>query len=140
MAFEDTNSAGRLARNRPRRSAGERGWAPRVVAPLIGPSLIDADSVSLGWQRQLALTPATVAGLLTGLQRRALTTGTARNDPGPAQLTPKGAELFRSLAETVAPSTREVFASIAQEDLATTHRVLQQITEQAHRLQDSNAD
>jgi DNA-binding MarR family transcriptional regulator len=94
----------------------------------------------LAGQRQLALSPAAVAELLTGLQTRGLATGTAKTDPGPAQLTPEGAELFRSLTETVAPSTREVFASIGHEDLATTHRVLQQIIEQAHRIQGSNAD
>jgi hypothetical protein len=91
-------------------------------------------------QPQLALSPAAVAELLAGLQTRGLATGTTMNGPGPAQLTPEGAELFRSLAETVAPSTRKVFAGIAHEDLATTHRALQQIIEQAHRIQDSNAD
>jgi hypothetical protein len=92
----------------------------------------------LAGQRQLALSPAAVAELLAGLQSRGLATGTAKNDPGPAELTPEGAELFRGLAETVAPTTREVFAGIAQDDLATTHRVLQQIIEQAHRLQHDN--
>jgi len=94
----------------------------------------------LAGQRQLALGPAAVAELLAGLQARGLAVGTAKDGPGPAQLTPEGAELFRSLTETVAPNTREVFAGIAQEDLATAHRVLQQVIEQAHRLQDGNAN
>jgi DNA-binding MarR family transcriptional regulator len=92
----------------------------------------------LAGQRQLALSPAAVAELLARLQARGLATGTAKNGPGPAQLTPEGAELFRSLAETVAPSTGDVFAGIAEDDLATTHRVLQQVIEQAHRLQHGN--
>jgi DNA-binding MarR family transcriptional regulator len=93
----------------------------------------------LAGQRQLALSPAAVAELLAGLQARGLATGTAKDDPGPAQLTEQGAELFRSLAEAVAPATREVFAGIAQEDLATAHRVLRQIIEQAQRRHDGNA-
>jgi hypothetical protein len=93
----------------------------------------------LAGQRQLALSPDAVAELLARLQARRLAVGTAKNGPGPAQLTPEGAELFRRLAETVAPTTREVFADIAQDDLATTHRVLQQIIEQAHQLQHDNA-
>jgi DNA-binding MarR family transcriptional regulator len=93
----------------------------------------------LAGQRQLALSPAAVAELLAGLQARGLATGTAKDDPGPAQLTGQGAELFRSLAEAVAPATSEVFADIAQEDLATVHRVLRQIIEQAQRLHDDNA-
>jgi DNA-binding MarR family transcriptional regulator len=93
----------------------------------------------LASQRQLALSPAAVAELLAGLQARGLATGTARDDPGPAQLTEQGAELFRSLAEAVAPATRQVFTDIAQEDLATAHRVLRQIIEQAQGLNDGNA-
>ena len=93
----------------------------------------------LAAQRQLALTPAAVSELLAGLQARALTTGTAKNDPGPAQLTPDGAELLRNLTETVAPTTREVFAGIAPEDLATAHRVLRQIIDHAARARE-NAD
>jgi DNA-binding MarR family transcriptional regulator len=94
----------------------------------------------LAGQRQLALSPAAVAELLAGLQTRGLATGTAKNDPGPAQLTPEGTALFRSLGETVAPSTRKVFAGIPEEDLATAHRVLRQVIDQAGRLQQDNAN
>lgn len=94
----------------------------------------------LAGQRQLALSPAAVAELLAVLQARGLATGTAKDDPGPAQLTEQGAELFRSLAEAVAPATRQVFTGIAQEDLVTAHRVLRQIIEQAQRRHDGNAN
>ena len=86
-----------------------------------------------GRQQGLALSPAAVAELLAGLQARGLAAGTAKDDPGPARLTEQGAELFRGLAEAVAPATREVFAGIGQADLATAHRVLRQIIEQAQR-------
>ena len=36
-----------------------------------------------------------------------------------------------ALSETVAPTTREVFAGIALEDLATAHNVLRQIIDRA---------
>jgi hypothetical protein len=94
----------------------------------------------LAGQRQLALSPAAVAELLAGLQARGLATGMAKDGPGPAQMTPEGAALFRSVAETVAPATREAFAGIAHEDLAATHRVLRQVIEQAHRFQDDNSN
>ena len=85
----------------------------------------------LAAQRQLALSPAAVSELLAGLESRALASGTAKNDPGPATLTPNGAELLRGLTETVAPTTREVFAGIAPEDLATAHNVLREIIDRA---------
>ena len=70
----------------------------------------------LAGQRQLALSPAAVSELLAGT------------------------ELLRSLTETVAPATRELFAGIAPQDLATAHRVLQQVIEQAHRLRGGSAN
>ena len=85
----------------------------------------------LAGQQQLDLTPAAVGELLARLEARALATGTAKNDPGPAELTPKGAELLRRLAETVAPRTRELFSGIAPEALATAHRVLREIIDRA---------
>lgn len=90
----------------------------------------------LASQRQLGLTPPTISTLLTGLNERGLTTGTADSDPGPAQLTPGGADLLRRLAETVAPTTRSIFAGIDAEDLATAHRVLRQVIEHAARVGD----
>jgi hypothetical protein len=94
----------------------------------------------LASQRQLALSPAAVADLLTGLEARGLAIGTAKESSGPAVLTPEGAGVLRRLAETVGPITREVFADIAQDDLAIAHRVLQQIIEQAQKLQAANAN
>lgn len=94
----------------------------------------------LAGQRQLALGPAAVAELLAELEARGLAIGTAREASGPAALTPEGAGVLRSLAETVAPTTREVFAGIVHEDLATAHRVLQQVIEQAQKLQAANAN
>ena len=85
----------------------------------------------LATQRQLALSPTAVSELLAGLESRALASGTATNAPGPAELTPNGVELLRRLSETVAPTTREVFAGIAPEDLATAHNVLRQIIDRA---------
>jgi hypothetical protein len=92
----------------------------------------------LASQRQLALSPVAVADLLAGLEARGLAIGTAKKSSGPAVLTPEGAGVLRRLAETVAPTTREVFAGIAHEDLATAHRVLQQVIEQAQKLQAAN--
>jgi DNA-binding MarR family transcriptional regulator len=81
----------------------------------------------LAAQRQLALSPAAVGELLAGLESRTLASGTAKNDPGPAKLTPNRTELLRRLTDAVAPTSREVFAGIAPEDLATAHNVLRQI-------------
>jgi DNA-binding MarR family transcriptional regulator len=88
----------------------------------------------LAGQRQLALSPAAVAELLARLEGRGLATGTAKDGPGPAELTPPGTELFRRLAETVAPATAELFSGIARQDLATAHEVLRQVIEQARRI------
>ena len=94
----------------------------------------------LAGQRQLALSPAAVSELLAQLEAHGLAAGMAKDGPGPAQLTPEGTELLRSLTETVAPTTREVFAGIAPQDLATAHRVLQQVIEQARRLHGRSAN
>jgi hypothetical protein len=47
---------------------------------------------------------------------------------------PRGAELFRGLAETVAPATAELFSGIAPRDLATAHDVLRQVIERAQQM------
>jgi DNA-binding MarR family transcriptional regulator len=94
----------------------------------------------LAGQRQLALSPAAISELLARLETDGLATGMANDGPGPAKLTPEGTELLRSLTETVAPATREIFAGIAPENLATAHRVLQQVIEQAHRPRGGNAN
>ena len=85
----------------------------------------------LAGERQLDLTPAAAGELLAGLEARGLAAGTAKDDPGPAKLTPPGAELLRALTETVAPRTRAVFSSIPTEDLTIAHRVLREIIDRA---------
>jgi DNA-binding MarR family transcriptional regulator len=88
----------------------------------------------LAGQRQLALSPAATADLLARLEARGLATGTAKDGPGPAELTPQGAELFRRLAETIAPATAGLFSGIAPQDLATAHDVLRQVIERAQEM------
>jgi hypothetical protein len=65
-----------------------------------------------------------------------LDNATATKDPGPPQLTPDGAELLCRLTETVAPTTRQIFAGMDREDLATAHRVLRQIIDHAAQVRD----
>ena len=109
------------ARRRPGRRSNLRVLAAR---PFESPASLHE---YLAAQRQLALSPAAVGELLAGLESRALASGTAKNGLGPAKLTPHGAELLRRLTDAVAPTSREVFAGIAPEDLATAHNVLRQI-------------
>jgi DNA-binding MarR family transcriptional regulator len=85
-------------------------------------------------QRQLGLTPAAAAELLARLEDRGLASGTAADGPGPAEATAAGAALHASLAAAVAPTTRELYAGFAPDDLATTRRVLTQVTERAGQL------
>ena len=88
----------------------------------------------LAGQRQLDLTPDAIGELLTGLERRGLAAGTAKHGPGPAELTPKGAALYRGLSETIAPRTTELFSNIPAEDMATAHRVLRDIIRRASAI------
>jgi hypothetical protein len=85
----------------------------------------------LAGQRQLDLSPGAIGELLSGLETRGLATGTAKDGPGPAELTPEGAALYRSLAETIAPRTSELFSNLPAEDMATAHRVLRDIIRRA---------
>ena len=82
-------------------------------------------------QRQLGLTTAAAAELLARLEDRGLASGTAADGPGPAEATSEGAALHASLAAAVGPTTRELFAGLDADDLATTRRVLTQVTERA---------
>jgi DNA-binding MarR family transcriptional regulator len=88
----------------------------------------------LAGERQLGLSPAGVTELLAGLQARGLATGTAVDDPGPAQATPEGAALLARLTQAVAPTTRELFSGFDPDDLATAHRVLADVVARADRL------
>jgi DNA-binding MarR family transcriptional regulator len=88
----------------------------------------------LAGQRQLALSPAAAGELLAGLEARGLVSGTSRNGPGPAQLTPEGTEEFRRLTEIIGPAVRDLYSGMAPEDLATAHRVLRQVIDRANEL------
>jgi DNA-binding MarR family transcriptional regulator len=88
----------------------------------------------LAGQRQLALSPAAAGELLAGLEARGLASGTAKDSPGPARLTPEGTEEFRRLTETIAPAVRELYSGMSPEDLATAHRVLRQVVDRANEL------
>jgi len=88
----------------------------------------------LASQPQLGLTPEAVAELLAGLEKQGLATGTAPHSPGPAQATPEGTALLARLTETVAQTTRKLYAGLDQDDLATAHRVLAQVITRADEL------
>jgi DNA-binding MarR family transcriptional regulator len=103
----------------------------RVLAargPVDSPASLHA---FLAAERQLDLTPTAAGELLARLEARALATGTAKDNPRPTELTPKGAELLRNLADRVTPGTGQLFSSIPAEDLATAHRVLRDIIDRA---------
>jgi DNA-binding MarR family transcriptional regulator len=90
----------------------------------------------LAAQRHLGLDAPTVAGLLAGLEARGLARGTSPGGPGPAELTPEGLALHTRLGEAILPTTRELYSELDPDDLATTHRVLAQVTERAGRLRE----
>lgn len=84
--------------------------------------------------RQLGLTAAAAAQLLARLESQGLACGTAIDGPGPAEATPDGAALHASLTAAIAPVTRELYAGLESDDLATAHRVLAQVTERASQF------
>ncbi len=94
----------------------------------------------LAGQRQLALSPAAVGELLAGLEARGLATGTAKDGPGPARLTPAGTETLSRLNAAIAPSVRELYSGVAAADLATAHRVLRQVIDRAGELSGGQAN
>jgi DNA-binding MarR family transcriptional regulator len=85
-------------------------------------------------QRQLGLDPQAATELLNDLESNGLISGSSPNDPGPVQLTDQGAALHTRLAESIVPVTKQVFADLDPDDLATARRVLIQLTEQANRV------
>jgi len=108
----------------------------RVLA-LRGPAPSPAELHNyLAGQPQLGLDRSQVAGLLHGLEAKGLVADSAADGPGSTQLTPEGAALHARLAEAVGSVTRRVYAGLDPDDLATTHRVLVEITERARRLRD----
>jgi hypothetical protein len=94
----------------------------------------------LAGQRQLALSPAAAGELLAGLEARGLATGTAKDGPGPAQLTAQGAETLRGLNEAIAPTVRELYSGVDPDDLATARRVLRQVIDRAGELSSQHAN
>lgn len=98
---------------------------------LTGQDIAEAFGAVQGLQ---ARTLAGAGELLAGLEARGLATGTAKDGPGPAQLTPQGTQTLRRLNETIAPAVRELYSGIAAEDLATAHRVLRQVIDRAGQL------
>ena len=94
----------------------------------------------LAGERQLDLSADAAGELLARLEARGLAAGTAKDDPGPAKLTPQGAELLRTLTETVAPRTRALFSSIAAEDMTIAHRVLREIIDRAPAIVSAQDD
>jgi DNA-binding MarR family transcriptional regulator len=88
----------------------------------------------LAEQPQVGLTPEAATELLTRLEDRGFTSGTAPGSPGPAQATPEGKARLAELGEVVAPGTRALFAGLNSDDLATTHDVLARITTRATEL------
>ena len=90
----------------------------------------------LASQPQVGLDRAQVAELFHGLEARGLVTGSAHDGPGPIQLTTEGAALNARLADAVAALTDRLYADLDPDDLATTHRVLVEITQRANRLRE----
>jgi len=110
--------------------------ALRVLAlrgPAPSPAALHDD---LAGQPQVGLDRPHVAELFHSLEARGLVTGSAPDGPGPTQLTPQGAALNAKLADAVAALTKRLYADLNPDDLATTHRVLAEVTERANRLCD----
>jgi DNA-binding MarR family transcriptional regulator len=84
-------------------------------------------------QPQLGLDQAGAAKLLSGLESRGLISSSPQSH-GPVQLTAAGADLHASVAGAVLPVTRRLYADLDQEDLATAHRVLVELTQRATHM------
>jgi len=88
----------------------------------------------LARQPQLGLDGGHVAELLGHLEARGLLSGGAIDGPGPVELTPAGAALCERLIEAVTVAARGLYADFDQDDLATAHRVLVELTQRAAHL------
>jgi DNA-binding MarR family transcriptional regulator len=92
----------------------------------------------LAAQPQVGLDRPQVAELFRSLEARGLVSGSVRDSPGPAQLTPEGATLNAKLADAVAATANRLYADLDPDDLATAHRVLAEVTERANHLRDES--
>ena len=92
----------------------------------------------LASQPQLGLDRSPIAELLHDLEAKGLVAGSAADGPGPTRLTAEGAALHARLAEAVGAVSKRVHAGLDPDDLATTHRVLVEVTERARRLRDQS--
>jgi hypothetical protein len=88
----------------------------------------------LAGQPQLGLNDQGVTGLLDDLASKGLATGLAGD--GPVQLTQQGTDLHTRLAARVQQNTGRLYAGLDQDELATAHKVLAQITRRATELRD----
>jgi DNA-binding MarR family transcriptional regulator len=88
----------------------------------------------LAGQPQLGLNDQGVTDLLDDLASKGLATGLAGD--GPVQLTQQGTDLHTRLAARVQQNTGRLYAGLDQDELATAHKVLAQITRRATELRD----
>jgi hypothetical protein len=126
-----------LETNLARAGASADGYIVLRVLALRGPIEPAEFHDYLTGQRQLGLDRPGVAALLAGLEADALITGSAPDGPGPVQLTDRGIARHAELAALIVPATTQVFAGLDPTDLAVTHRVLLQLTEQAEQVRSS---
>jgi hypothetical protein len=85
-------------------------------------------------QRQLGLDLPAAADLLGDLESEGLISGSAVDDPGPLQLTDRGAARHADLAASLGPGTRQVFGGLDPDELAVAHRVLVHVAKQAEQV------
>jgi hypothetical protein len=84
----------------------------------------------LASQPQLGVSGERIAALLGDLEQRGLIT----SGDGPTRLTPEGASVNTRLLEAVARLAGRLYAEVDPDDLATTHRVLVDVTARARQL------
>jgi len=107
------------------------------VQALGGPAQSPASLADyLASQPQVGLDRPQAAKLLHELEASGLITGSVPDGATPIQLTADGAALHNRLADAVATVTARLYANLDQDDLATAHQVLVEVTECANRLRD----
>jgi DNA-binding MarR family transcriptional regulator len=83
---------------------------------------------------QLGLDLPAAVNLVNGLEATGLIATSSPDGPGPVELTAEGTALHASLAQTIAATTRELYAGIDPRDLVTAHAVLRQVIDRADRM------